>query len=370
MRIAEFKLERYFARWEFAAKFLLGSSDAESFSLDELLSLADDDSRKLWKDMWLGYTESPGHPLLRAEIAGLYDGIEADDVLVFAGAEEAIFTYANVALGAGDRAVVMWPAYQSLFEAARAAGADVSLLRLRYENAWALDVDELASLVKPTTATVIFNVPHNPTGSIPDRRSFDAAVALCERTSARVFIVEVYRFGELDESRRLPAACETSARGVSLGGLAKPFGLAGLRIGWIATKDRDLLTRLAKFKDYLTICSSGPSELLAIAALRARDKVLARNRAIALSNLARLDDLFKRRAGELEWIRPPSWPIGFPRLLRPEPIADFAARLVERTGVMIAPGSIFDHDGNHFRIGFGRRDMPQALERFEAFLDA
>jgi aspartate/methionine/tyrosine aminotransferase len=120
----------------------------------------------------------------------------------------------------------------------------------------------------------------------------------------------------------------------------------------------------------LTICSSAPSELLAIAALRARDRVLARNREIALANLAMLDDLFKRRANELEWIRPPSWPIGFPRLLRPEPIADFAARLVERTGVMIAPASIFDHDGNHFRIGFGRRDMPQALERFEAFLDA
>src|SRR5690242_974466 len=119
MRIAEFKLERYFARWEFVAKLLLGSSDAESFSLDELLSLADADSRKLWNAMRLGYTESPGHPLLRAEIAALYDGIAADDILVFAGAEEAIFTYANVALGAGDRAVVMWPAYQSLHEAAR-----------------------------------------------------------------------------------------------------------------------------------------------------------------------------------------------------------------------------------------------------------
>lgn len=370
MRIADFKLERYFARWEFAAKLLLGSSDAESFGLEELLSLADDDSRRLWDALRLGYTESPGHPLLRAAIAGLYQGIGADDVLVFAGAEEAIFTYANVALGAGDRAVVMWPAYQSLFETARAAGADVSLLRLRYDNAWALDVDELASLVEPGTATVIFNVPHNPTGAIPDRRAFDEAVALCERSGARLFIDEVYRYGEVDESARLPAACETSPTGVSLGGVAKPFGLAGLRIGWIATKDRALLERLAKFKDYLTICSSGPSELLAIAGLRARDRVLARNRAIALSNLALLDDLFKRRAKDLEWVRPASWPIGFPRLLRAEPVDDFATRLVERTGVMIAPESIFDHKGNHFRIGFGRRDMPQALERFEAFLDA
>jgi len=370
MRIAEFKLERYFARWEFVAKLLLGSSDAESFGIDELLSLADEDSRTLWREMRLGYTESPGHPLLRAAIAELYEGICADDVLVFAGCEEAIFTYANVALSAGDHAVVMWPAYQSLHEAARATGADVSLLRLRYDNKWALDVDELASLMIPTTATVIFNVPHNPTGSIPDRAAFDAAVAVCERTGARLFVDEVYRFGELDEAARLPAACEASPTAVSLGGVAKPFGLAGLRIGWTATKDLAMLSRLSKFKDYLTICSSGPSEVLAIAGLRARDRLLARNREIALSNLALLDDLFKRRADDLEWIRPPSWPIAFPRLRRSEPIEDFAARLVERTGVMIAPETVFDHKGNHFRIGFGRRNMPQALERFEAFLDA
>lgn len=370
MRIAEFKLERYFARWEFVAKLLLGSSDAEPCGLEELLALADDDSRTLWHDMRLGYTESPGHPQLRAAIAGLYDGISADDVLTFAGAEEAIFTFANVALAAGDHAVVMWPAYQSLHETARAAGADVSLLRLRYDKAWALDPEELSSLMRPTTACVVFNIPHNPTGAIPDHRAFEAAVALCERGGARLFVDEVYRYGELDEKGRLPAACETSPTAVSLGGLAKPFGLAGLRIGWIATKDRPFLQRLAAFKDYLTICSSAPSELLAIAALRARDRVLARNKTIALGNLALLDELFARRPEDLEWIRPPSWPIGFPRLLRAEPVEDFAARLVERTGVMIAPESIFDHHGNHFRIGFGRRDMPQALERFESFLDA
>ena len=370
MRIAEFKLERYFARWEFVAKLLLGSSDAESFGLEELLTLADDDSRKLWRDMRLGYTESPGHPELRAAIASLYDGIGADDVLVFAGAEEAIFTFANVELAAGDHVVVMWPAYQSLHESARAAGADVSLLRLRHDKAWTLDPDELSSLIKPTTACVVFNIPHNPTGAIPDRRAFDASVALCERAGARLFVDEVYRYGELDEKNRLPAACEASPTAVSLGGLAKPFGLAGLRIGWLATKDRPFLQRLAAFKDYLTICSSAPSELLAIAALRARDRVLARNRTIALANLALLDELFARRSKDLDWIRPLSWPIGFPRLLRSEPIEEFAARLVERTGVMIAPETIFDHHGNHFRIGFGRRNMPQALERFETFLDA
>ena len=369
MRIAEFQLERYFARWEFAARHLLGSSDAESFTASELLALADDECRQLWRDMRLGYTESPGHPLLRREIAALYTGIGADDVLVFAGAEEAIFAFANVALGPGDRAVVMWPAYQSLHEAARATGAGVSLLTLRYRDAWALDVDALASLVRPSAACFIMNAPHNPTGTVPSRESFDAAVALCERTGVRLFVDEVYRFGEIDDGARLPAACESSPSAVSLGGLAKPFGLAGLRIGWIATRDRGLLRRLAAFKDYLTICSSAPSELLSIAALRARDRVLARNRSIAISNLALLDDLFARRRDDVEWVRPLAWPIGFPRLLRDERVDEFAARLVELTGVMILPETVFGHTGNHFRIGFGRKDMPEALAIFEEFLD-
>ena len=369
MRIADFKLERFFARWEFVAKYLLGVSDTEPFAVDELLAIADPESRALWAQLRLGYTESPGHPLLRREIAALYDGLDTEDVLVFAGAEEAIFAFSNVTLGRGDHAIVTWPGYQSLFETARAVGADVSLLRLRHSNGWRLDLDELASLLRPTTAAIVVNAPHNPTGMLPDRPAFDALIALCERRGVRLFLDEAYRYGEFDDADRLPAAAESSALGISLGTLAKPFALAGLRIGWIAAKDRALLARLAAFKDYLTICNSAPSEILAIAALRAKDKVLARNRDIVRANLALLDDCFARNADALEWVRPRAGLVAFPRLLGPVSVEDFAAQLVEETGVLILPESVFDHSGNHFRIGFGRRDMPQALERFEGFLE-
>lgn len=367
MRITNFKLERFFARWEFSARYLLGASDSESFSADELLALCDAEGKALWDGLRLGYTETPGHPLLRREIAALYPGLAPEDVLVFAGAEEAIFTFANVEFNHGDHVVVTWPGYQSLFETARAAGADVSLLRLRHSQRWKIDLDELTALLRPTTAAVVVNAPHNPTGMLPDRPAFDTLVALCERRGVRLFVDEVYRFGELDEDARLPSAAEASASGVSLGGLAKPFGLGGLRIGWIATRDRALLDRLAAFKDYLTICNSAPSEVLAILALRAKGRVLARNRAIVLHNLALLDDFFARRAELFDWVRPRAGPVAFPRLLTAEPIDEFGERLLEKTGVMIVPGSIFDHDGNHFRIGFGRRNLPEALARLEEF---
>jgi len=367
MRIADFKLERYFARWEFVARYLLCASDAESFRADEIVAMADDESRKLWTDLRLGYSESPGHPLLRREIAALYPGLSADDVLVFSGAEEAIFAFSNVVLHAGDHVVVTWPGYQSLFETARAVGADVSLLRLRQSNGWQLDLDELSGLLRPTTGAVVVNAPHNPTGMLPDRAVFDALAAQCERRGIRLFVDEVYRYGEFEPTSRLPGACEVTSLGASLGALSKPFGLAGLRIGWVASRDRALLARLSAFKDYLTICSSAPSEALGIIALRAKERILARNRAIAVGNLALLDEFFARRTDWFEWVRPRAGLVGFPRLLGTVSVEEFAKRLVEETGVLILPESVFDHTGNHFRIGFGRKNMPEALARFDDY---
>src|SRR5262245_25852051 len=138
MRLPEFRLERFFARYEFEIPYLLCSSDVEAFTLNELLALADQRGRELWDGLTLRYTESAGAPALREEIAGLYEGVEPDDVLVFAGAEEAIFAFANVALAPGDHAIVVWPAYQSLYEVARSAGADVTLVRLEHDEGWAL----------------------------------------------------------------------------------------------------------------------------------------------------------------------------------------------------------------------------------------
>jgi aspartate/methionine/tyrosine aminotransferase len=369
MEIAEFKLERYFAKWEFTARHLLCSSDAETWGMHELVGMADDECRALWNGLRLGYTESTGHPMLRREIAGLYGGLEPDDVLTFAGAEEAIFAYMTATLRPGDHAVVMWPAYQSLYEAARAAGAEVSPLRLRFAEGWRLDLDELAELIRDDTRVVVVNLPHNPTGLSIDRTEFGRLVDLCERRGVALFCDEVNRYGEYDARDRLPGACELSPGAASLGGLAKPFGLAGLRVGWIAVRNRALLRRIAAVKDYLTICSSAPSEILALIALRVREHLLRRNVGIATRNLALLDEFFARWKSSFAWVRPRAGLVAFPRLIASHDVDDFCARLVERTGVLLLPGSIFDHEENHFRVGFGREDMPEALRIFEAELE-
>ncbi|MGZ8502543.1 MAG: aminotransferase class I/II-fold pyridoxal phosphate-dependent enzyme [Candidatus Limnocylindrales bacterium] len=370
MRIADFALERYFARWEFNARYLLCASDVEAYPMAGLLSLADDETRALWDDLHLGYPESTGHPLLRREIASLYETLEADDVLTFAGAEEAVFCLMNVLTGPGDHAVVTWPGYQSLYEVARANGADVTLHELREGNGWALDLDLLRRQLTPATRLIVVNLPHNPTGMLADRVTFDGLVALADEAGAYLLVDEVYRGLEVDPLTRLPAGADVLSRGLSLGVMSKSFALAGLRIGWLATRDRALLERLAAFKDYTTICSSAPSEILAIVALRARERVLARSRAIVAVNLERLDEFFDAWPDRFSWVRPAAGSIGFPRLTVPGVrIDDWAAQLVEAEGVLLLPGSQFGHPGNHFRIGFGRTNLPEALARLEAFAE-
>ena len=367
MRLQDFALERFFARWEFSAELLLCASDVEGWPMRELLELADEDGHRRWDELRLGYTESAGDPALRAEIAGLYEHLTADDILVFAGAEEAVFALHNVLLGPGDHAIVVRPAYQSLAEVARAAGAEVTRVELRAQDGWRLDVSEVRATLRPNTRLILVNEPHNPTGSLSDRATFDRLVELAAESGVRLIVDEVYRFLEFDPADLLPAGADALATGVSIGVMSKSFALAGLRIGWVATRDRTLLERLAAFKDYTTICSSAPSEVLALIALRARDRVLARNRAIIEANLPLLDGFFERWAGTFEWVRPRGASIGFPRLAAEVPIDRLAEDLVRETGVLILPGTVFGDTGNRFRIGFGRTNLPTALERLETY---
>jgi aspartate/methionine/tyrosine aminotransferase len=368
MRIEDFALERFFARYEFAVRHVLCASDVEGWSMKDVLGLADTEADALWRGLRLGYTEAPGHPVLRSEIASLYESITPDEVLVFSGAEEAIFTIANVLLEPGDHALVVWPAYQSLHAVARATGAEVSLHELHESDGWAIDVDRLRREITPSTKLVVVNVPHNPTGSLPDAATYRAVAEIAADAGAHLLSDEVYRFLELDPTDRLPAGADLGPHGISVGVMSKSFAMAGLRIGWLATQDTRVLDAASRFKDYTTICASAPAEILSVIALRARDEVLARSRRLIADNLTLVDGFLERQADHVSWVRPAGGSIGFPRLRGSVPVDRFTTDLLEAHGVLLAPGSLFGHPGNHFRLGFGREDLPVALELMEGFV--
>jgi len=366
MQIPAFKLERYFAQYEFKVQYVLCASDCESFSVQELLALEPEAAESLQRQ-WLGYTESQGSPSLRRQICNLYERIEPQQVLVHTGAEEAIFLFMHAVLDAADHVIVHWPCYQSLFEVARSIGCQVTLWTAREEKGWSLDLDQLQQHLRPNTKAVIINTPHNPTGHLMKPETFLAISDICRDNGIILFSDEVYRESEYRRQDRLPAACDLGAHSVSLGVMSKTYGLAGLRIGWIATSQAKVYDRMAALKDYTTICNSAPGEFLAELALRHRDKLVARNMGIIAENLALLDQFFARHPHRFAWQRPQAGSIGFARRLGGD-VNDFCRDLVEKTGVLLLPGTLYDDPGNHFRIGFGRKNFPDALVRLEEFL--
>jgi aspartate/methionine/tyrosine aminotransferase len=373
--LPDFRLEVHFARWEFAARHHLTASDAETMTVGEVLDLAGPQGRAELDALTLGYLPTWGTDALRAAIAATYDRIEPEHVLAFAGAEEAMFWALQELVGPGEHAVVLVPGYQSSESVTLATGADVSGLALDPAAGWALDLDALAALLRPETTLVAVNFPNNPTGAVPDRATWAALVALCDERGIRLFSDEVYRGLELDPARTLPQAADLSDTAVSLNVMSKAYGLPGLRIGWLACRDRPLLERLERRKHYTSICDAGPSELLATIALRHGEAIRARNRAIVAENLPVVAAFFAAHADRLEWDAPQGGCVSFPRYLGPDGVEAFCRALVEQAGVLLLPASIYASrlapvPADRFRIGIGRRDPQPALEALGAFLDA
>ena len=368
MKVRDFLLERYFAKYEFSVRHMLSASDCETLSVRELMEGADAEVEELWKELRLSYTESRGHPALLREIAR-ETGLSADEAIVL-NPEEGIFLTLNSLLDRDDHVVVLSPCYQSLYEIPKSLGCEVTRWYLKKEDgAWTLDLPFLEKAVKENTRLVIINFPHNPTGFLPSVEQMNAIAELSVKKGFFVFSDEMYRGLEHDPADRLPSAPAIIRRSVALGGLSKAYGLPGLRIGWITSTDRWLLDRIAALKDYTTICSSAPSEILAIAALRRSAELADRCRGIVRENLELARSFFREFSGRFEWFEPLGSSVAFPRLLGGQSVKDFCERAVTERNLMILPDGVFDVDWNHFRVGLGRRAFPEALSVLRELLD-
>ena len=367
MTLAPFKLEQFFAQYEFSAQYLLCSSDCESMSIHELLSL-EPTAVEAFQQQWLGYTETSGSPELRQEITQLYQHITPDHILVHAGAEEAIFIFMNTVLKSGDHIIVHFPCYQSLMEIAKSMGCQVSPWPTHEADGWELNLDLLPQMIRPNTKAIVVNCPHNPTGYLMSHGKFEALVAIARQHNLLLFSDEVYRFLERQDEDTLPAACDLYENAVSLGVLSKAYGLPGLRIGWIAARNPQIYQAMAAFKHYTSICNSAPSEFLATLALRRRQSIIDRNRAIIAVNLEVCDRVFARYSDYFNWRRPQAGSTAFPSLTLDMNIEDFCIDLVKRQGVLLLPGTYFDYGDQHFRLGLGRKNLPTCLDQLETYL--
>lgn len=368
MKIPQFALERYFAKHEFSARYLLSCSDCEPLSVEELLAMADDESLDLWRRLELRYTESQGHPLLREAIADIYTSIDASGILV-AAPEEAIFLFMHALLEADDHVVVMAPAYQSLHEVARSIGCRVDHWAPDEGPDWHYAIEGLEEKLRPDTRLVVANFPHNPTGFVPTRENFDALIELMKERGIYLLLDEMYRFLEFGSDATLPSACELYDNAVSLFGLSKSFGLPGLRIGWLASQNADILRRVLALKDYTTICNSAPGEILGIMGVRNRKKIIDTQLARLRRNLTVLDNFFSDYADFFNWNRPYGGSVCFPEMFIEQDTSVFCNELLDRAGIMLVPSKLFQFGERHIRIGFGRDNLQEVISVFAAYLD-
>ncbi|MBS0236685.1 MAG: aminotransferase class I/II-fold pyridoxal phosphate-dependent enzyme [Proteobacteria bacterium] len=369
MSINIFKLEQYLAKYEFSAPYLLCCSDAESFSMREIIDMANPENKALWDELRLGYTECWGMPTLRAQIAiSLYPTLQASNILCFAGAEEGIFCALNILCQEDDHIIVLTPCYQSLAEVPKSKGTTITEIELREENSWRIDLLTIERAIRANTKCIVINFPHNPTGQVITQQELTALISLCEAHDLWLFSDEVYRL--LGNPNQPWAACaaELYPKALSLGVMSKAFGMAGLRIGWIACQDVELLKKVESMKHYTSICNSAPSEVLSLIALQNKDKILARNNQIVAHNLMLLDDFMQEYADIFSWVRPQGGCVGFIKYKAKETVESLAEKAVDNHGVLLMPGSIYEHSGNHFRIGFGRKNMPDSLAKFRDLL--
>ncbi len=367
-----FELEVYLSQWEFHAKYHMTASDIESMTLSDLLAM-DPYAQQNLDSLWLGYTESYGSKALLEEIAKTYEHRESSEILCFAGAEEGIYTAMRVLLDKDDHALVIVPNYQAS-ETIPLELCEVTGVALRAEDGWQLDIDQVKKALRPNTKLIGINFPHNPTGVILEQDRFNELVRLCRRRGIYLFSDEVFRLIERDPSLRLPQVADVYEKGLSLNVMSKAYGLPGLRIGWIATKDRALLQRMERYKHYLSICNSAPSEFLATVALQNRRQILDRNRALVNRNALLLDAFFQDFSNLFEWERPDGGCIGFPRYTGSEGADQFCEALLQRTGVLLLPPKVYRSQliqtpTDRFRIGFGRSHMEEGLQAFRSYVE-
>jgi aspartate/methionine/tyrosine aminotransferase len=367
-----FRLEEYFSAWEFTARYHLTASDAQSMTVGELLAMGGEAEREAFLNLPLSYSETWGSPDLLRAVAGTYERVDADHVLTFAGAEEALFWAMQELVGPGDHAIVAVPCYQAMETVTLSTGADVTPLVMRPEKGWALDIEEVRSLLRPATKLIAVNYPHNPTGYVPAEAEFRKLSALCEVRGIRLFCDEVYRGVEVDPDDTITQAADLSETAVSLNVVSKSYGLPGLRVGWLACRDRALLERLEKRKHYTTICNAAPAELLATIGLRNRERIWQRNRAIIAANVPLFGELFARWAGLFEWEPPRGGCVCYPRYTGGD-VEAFCARLLDREGVLVLPASIYESElaalpTDRFRVGLGRLGLEEGLAAFDRFV--
>ena len=370
MKIKTFKVEQWMNEFENDAVYNLGETCIDSLKLGELLDVCGVSHEEFFAklaDTRLTYSHIYGSPDFLKGVAGLYENVKPECVIPTHGAVGANNQIIHTLIEPTDNMVCVMPTYQQHYSIPESIGAEVRILQLRPENAFLPDIEELKSLVDENTKMITFNNPDNPTGSWIPRESMEEMVEVARSVGAYVLCDEVYR-GISEDGSYMHSVVDLYEKGISVGSMSKIFSLAGLRMGWIATRDEEVVELVHGRRDYDTISCGVIDDMLASMALEHKEQIFARNREILLKNRAILDQWVNETEG-VHYVRPVAGTTALVYYDMDIPSYDLCVRLIREKGLLFTPGSAFEMEGA-VRIGyaFDSKLLKQGLDQFGDFL--
>jgi len=344
----------------------LSPSFGEPLTVAELLGYEPGATEAL-SALALDYTGVDGSTALRTAISGQMPGLTADGIVVTSGADEAIALLLMALVEAGSRVVVQTPAYLPLRSVAAWRGAQIFDLPCREQSGWAIDLDQFDALCQRGCRVAILNAPHNPTGYTPSATEISAILEILDRTGGWLIVDEVYA-GMPPAERDWTPYASRHPRCITLNGLSKSYGLPGLRVGWIASQDREAIGLVKRLRQHFNSFTAGPSQFLAEIAVKHGPAIHQRNWEIAATGRAALQAFMTRHAQNFSWHPPQAGVNAFVRWQGPGGTKHLSERLLADAKLLLAPSAYFGAGDDHVRIGFGKRDLAEGLDRLSDWL--
>ncbi|SCB36400.1 aminotransferase [Rhizobium hainanense] len=369
MKIRNFGVEIWMNKYETKCELNLAETCVESLTVAELLDMAGtNDIAQQLMPLKLTYGEIEGSVRLRNLVAGLYENQKLENTVITHGAIGANALVHLTLVERGDRVISVLPTYQQHYSIPESIGADIQILKLTEKTGFLPDLEELKKLATPGTKLIAINNPNNPTGSLMDRAYLEKIVEIARACGAWVLCDEVYRgTDQQGEDGMTASIADLYEKGISTGSMSKTYSLAGLRLGWIVAPE-ELIHAVSVHRDYNTISVGMLDDHFAAIALENKDKILKRSHRITRTNLAILSDWVDAEP-LISWIKPKSGTTALLKYDLPISSEEFCVRLLEKTGVMLTPGSAMDMEG-YLRIGYtnGEDILREGLGRLSLFL--
>lgn len=369
MKIRDFGVEIWMNAWENKCEWNLAETCVESLTVSELLEMAGKTETIISEllPLKLTYGAIEGSDRLRDLVAGLYQGQKRSNVVITHGAIGANALVHETLVERGDRVISVLPTYQQHYSIPESYGADIQILKLREENGFLPDLEELKELAIPGTKLIALNNPNNPTGSLMDEGILKKIVEIARACGAWILCDEVYRGTDQEGDGMTVSVADLYEKGISTGSMSKTYSLAGLRLGWIVAP-QELIHSVSIHRDYNTISVGMIDDHFASIALENRSKILKRSHQITRTNLAILEEWINSEP-LISWVKPKSGTTALLRFNLPISSEKFCIELLKSTGVMLTPGSAMDMEG-YVRIGYSNSAeiLSEGLKRLSGFL--